>query len=304
MKALLTGAGGFVGPHLAQHLTDVGDAVVGFDAENGPDLRDQTGWIDLMAADAPDVVYHLAGWSDVGRSWDSPGAAFLVNAVGTQHVLEAARLAGVGRVVVVSSADLYGVVDPLELPLTEAQPVQPRSPYGASKQAAEAVALQYHRGFGLEVTIARPFNHLGPGQSTRFAAPSFARQIVEAEALGGPRRLLHGNLSGQRDYTDVRDVVRAYRLLATEATPGEVYNICSGEAVSTRQLLDTLLKLSPATVELQADPERYRPIDLPVLRGSAAKLAADTGWTPHYSLTQTLDDVLADARLRMSPVSD
>jgi GDP-4-dehydro-6-deoxy-D-mannose reductase len=304
MKALLTGAGGFVGPHLAQHLTGVGDTVVGFDAENGPDLRDQAGWIELLAAQTPDVVYHLAGWSDVGSSWDNPGDTFLVNSVGTQHVLEAARLAGVGRVVIVSSAELYGVVNPVELPLVESHPVQPRSPYGASKQAAEAVALQYHRGFGLEVTIARPFNHLGPGQSTRFVAPAFARQIVEAEVLGGPRQLLHGNLSGQRDYTDVRDVVRAYRLLATEATPGEVYNICSGEAVSTQRLLETLLDLSPATVELRADPERFRPIDLPVLRGSASKLAADTGWAPRYSLTQTLDDVLADARRRMSPVSD
>jgi len=304
VKALITGAGGFVGPHLAAHLREVGDSVTPLDLRRGPDLRDGPGWIRAVADAGPDVVYHLAGLSDVGGSWADPVTTFEINALGTVIVLEAARLAGTARVVVVSSADVYGLVAPEDLPLTEAHTLRPNSPYGASKQAAEAAALQYHRGHGLDVVVVRPFNHLGPGQSTRFAAPAFADQIAAAEgsvAAGqgaGPLVLRHGDLTPERDLTDVRDVVRAYRLLAERGVPGEVYNVCSGRSVSMRQVLDTLLAASEAEVVTETDPALVRPVEVPVQQGSYAKLESATGWRPELAIDRTLGDVLDDARRR------
>jgi GDP-4-dehydro-6-deoxy-D-mannose reductase len=297
VKALITGAGGFVGPHLEAHLSQCGDDVVGLDLGSGPDLRDTDAWCQAVAEAEPEVIYHLAGWSDVGRSWSDPATTFAVNALGTVSVLEAARRAGTSRVVMISSADVYGTVTPDVLPLTELHPVQPRSPYGASKQAAEAAALQYWRGHGLDTIIARPFNHLGAGQSLQFVASAFAGQIATAEA-GGGNVLRHGDLSPHRDITDVRDVVRAYRLLATDGEPGQVYNVCSGQTVSMQHLLDALLSLSNAPMDCHRDPELIRPIDLPVLRGSFAKLRTATGWEPEIHLDETLTVVLEDARQR------
>ena len=297
MKALVTGAGGFVGPHLVDHLQASGDEVTAVDLGNGPDLRDGPGWIDLVAGARPNVIYHLAGWSDVGGSWHNPVTTFEVNAIGTVSVLEAARRAGTDRVVMVSSADLYGIVSPDRLPITEDHPVQPRSPYGASKQAAEAVAAQYWRGHQLSTVVARPFNHLGPGQSPKFIAPAFAKQIAEAEA-GGPRSLRHGDLTPQRDLTDVRDVVKAYRLLAEHGADGEVYNVCRGETVSMQALLDGLIANTDITIEPTPDPDRFRPVEIPILRGSFDKLTAATGWLPAISLEETLRSVLTDARQR------
>ncbi|MEM9566579.1 MAG: GDP-mannose 4,6-dehydratase [Actinomycetota bacterium] len=301
MRALITGAGGFVGPHLADHLRASGDDVVPIDVDNGPDLRDRLGWADTVAGVGPDVIYHLAGWSDVGGSWQDPFTTFEVNVMGAISVLEAARLAGTGRVVLVSSADVYGTVGAEDLPITEQHPVRPRSPYGASKEATEAAAAQYHRGHGLDVVVVRPFNHIGPGQSPRFAAPAFACQIAEAEASdsGDPVPLRHGDLSPERDLTDVRDVVRAYRLLAETGEAGQTYNVCSGRAVAMHTVLDTLLALSPAPIRPEVDPARLRPVEVPALRGSPDKLAEATGWAPGIELDQTLREVLDDARNRV-----
>lgn len=297
MKALVTGAGGFVGPHLVAHLEANGDEVLPMDLGVGPDLRDSDAWVDVVATDKPDVIYHLAGLSNVGESWNNPVATFEVNTMGTISILEAARRAKTAKVVVVSSADVYGVVTPDVLPLTEAHPAKPRSPYGASKQAAEDAAQQYWRGHGVAAVVARPFNHLGPGQSPQFAAPAFAGQIAEAER-DGLTELRHGDLSPHRDLTDVRDVVRAYRLLAEHGEPGEIYNVCSGQTVSMQHLLDAMLSLSTAQITQVIDENLMRPIDLPVLRGSYAKLRAATGWEPEIHLDETLTAVLADARER------
>ncbi|MEM9134043.1 MAG: GDP-mannose 4,6-dehydratase [Actinomycetota bacterium] len=299
MKALITGAGGFVGPHLAAELRAAGDEVVGLDLRNGPNLLDADGWRAAVAEHEPDVIYHLAGWSDVSGSWHEPNQTFQINAVGTLSVLQAAHAAETGRVILVSSADLYGTVTPDDQPITEAHPVQPRSPYGASKQAAEALGMQYHRAFDLGVVIARPFNHLGAGQSPRFAAPAFAAQVAEAERNGGGT-VAHGDLSAQRDLTDVRDVVRAYRLLATEGRPGEVYNICSGTAVSMQSVLDRLIAQASVPVAASVDPARLRPVELPILQGSFDKLHRATGWSPTHPLDDTLACVLDDARSRVT----
>lgn len=295
MKALVTGAAGFVGPHLANHLHDEGDEVVLVDRQDGPDLLNFQGWLDLFETHTPDVVYHLAGWSDVGASWKNPLAVFQINAQGTQHVLEAARALGVTRTILISSADVYGVVRPDELPLTEKSAVKPRSPYGMSKESAEAIARQAHLGWGQEVVIARPFNHLGPGQGPGFVAPAFAAQIAACEFAGGGS-LGHGDLSTRRDLTDVRDVVRAYRLLAERGQSGEVYNICTGVDVAISDVLARLIEQATVAIETYVDEALIRPIDLPVHRGSALKLRAATGWTPSFSLRQTLTEVLEDAR--------
>lgn len=299
MKALITGAGGFVGPHLASELSAAGDEVIGLDLRNGPNLLDGEGWLAAVDGHRPDVIYHLAGWSDVSGSWQEPTRTFQVNALGTLSILEAARAAGTQRVVLVSSADLYGIVGPDEQPITEEHPVQPRSPYGASKQAAEALGLQYHRGHGLGVIIARPFNHLGAGQSSRFAAAAFAAQIAEAERHGGGQ-VAHGDLSARRDLTDVRDVVAAYRALAERGEPGATYNICSGVAVSMQSVLDRLIAQATVPVTTSIDPDRLRPVELPVLQGSYDKLHRATGWSPRRLLDETLSDVLDDARARVT----
>lgn len=305
VRALVTGAGGFVGPHLVRHLIDAGDTVTALDLSNGPDLRDREGWTETVVEHHPQVIYHLAGWSDVGGSWDNPWTAFEVNVMGTVAVLEGARLVPSratgsnpgATVVLVSSADVYGLVAESDLPLTETHEAKPRSPYGASKIAAEEIARSYHRGHGLPVVISRPFNHLGPGQAVKFAAASFARQIAELEA-GGGGIVRHGDLSTKRDMTNVHDIVRAYRLLALHGEPGETYNICSGKAVSMQHVLDTMLALSPSSIAGEVDEALIRPVDLPVLRGSHQKLTAATGWRPKVDLAQTLQDVLDDARRR------
>jgi GDP-4-dehydro-6-deoxy-D-mannose reductase len=245
----------------------------------------------------PDVVYHLAGWSDVSGSWHNPMQTFQVNAAGTLSVLEGARQAKISRVLLISSADVYGPVSPARQPITESHPAQPRSPYGVSKQAAEALGLQYHRAHGLDVVIVRPFNHLGAGQSPQFAASAFAAQIANAEKAGGGE-ILHGNLSARRDLTDVRDVVRAYRLLAEMGGPGEIYNVCSGRAVAMSDLFDMLLAQARVPVTKTLDPSRLRPVELPVLQGSHHKLTEATGWWPVVPLADTLAEVLADARDR------
>jgi len=303
MRALITGATGFVGPHLVAHLQSEGDDVTGIGHTNGPDLLDADGWIDLIARTTPDVIYHLAGFSDVGASWKAPREVFRQNAEGTLSVLEAARLNGVRRVVLVSSADVYGIASPASLPLTETAPLQPRSPYGASKQAAEALAQQYGRGWGLDVIIVRPFNHIGPGQSPNFFAPAIASKIARAELAGGGQ-VTHGDLSPERDFTDVRDVVRAYRLIATTGRTGATYNVCSGKAVAMSSILEDLIGAAMVPISTDPDPDLVRPVDLPVLRGSFEALREDTGWEPSIELSDTLVDVLGDARQRITETND
>jgi GDP-4-dehydro-6-deoxy-D-mannose reductase len=299
MRALVTGAGGFVGPVLVEHLEACGDDVTGVDHHTGPDLLDRPGWHRLLGDLVPDAVYHLGGWSDVGASWQEPVRTFRVNAEGTLHVLEAARAAGAGRVLVISSADVYGTCAPQDLPLTERQPVDPRSPYGASKVAAEVLARRAWRGDGLETVIARPFNHIGPGQSPSFVAPALAQRIAEAEAAGGGT-VRHGDLSPRRDLTDVRDVVRAYRLLVEQGEPGEVYNVCSGRDLAMTELLEHLVSHSTAAITTEVDPDLLRPVDLPVLRGSYTRLHERTGWAPEIDIGRTLADILDHARRRVS----
>jgi len=291
VRALITGGKGFVGQWLAAHLKDAGDEVVAIDIET--DVADGAAVRRVMGDVAPQAVYHLAAMTHVGESWENPSQVLNVNVLGTAEILAAARTLEVPpTMLVVSSAEVYGVVTPAQLPLGEDTPTAPATPYAASKLAAEAVALQAWRGYGQPVVVVRPFNHIGPGQSPNFAVPALAKRIVEARRSGaGSLRV--GTLTTRRDFTDVRDVVVAYRLLVERGVPGTVYNVCSGRDVAISEVADHLLELAGADLELVTDPDLVRPVDVPVLRGDPGRLQAATGWAASTPLATTLADVLA-----------
>ena len=316
----MTGAAGFVGGHLVEHLRASGDDVTCTDrASGGPDLLDAAGIRGLVAEVRPEVVYHLAGQADVGGSWDSPVQTLRTNAEGTLILLEAVRVLDGVRVVTVSSADVYGMVDPGDLPTPESAPLRPVSPYAASKAAADLLALQAHLGHGLDVVRARSFNHLGPGQSDRFVCSALASRIAAAE-LAGEDSIRVGNLDARRDFTDVRDVVRAYRCLAVDGRPGAAYNVCTGTTVSIREVAERLVEIAgldrygggpdgsggsrptgPNQIRLLDDPSLHRPMDVAVSCGDPTAIRSDTGWQPELSLDRTLVDLLEYWRERLRP---
>ena len=296
MKAVVTGANGFVGRHLVSHLQSAGDEVVGLDRE--VDIVDAAAIREAVCAAAADVVYHLAALPHVGASWDAPGLVMRVNVEGTANVVRAAEAAGAARIIVVGSAEEYGLVDPNDLPLAESAPLRPTTPYGASKVAAGFLALQAHLGRGTPTIRVRSFNHAGPGQSNQFLLPALAARIATAERTGDDAVAI-GSLDPVRDITDVRDVVRAYRLLGVAGSPGEVYNVCSGVGRSVGELAAGLIAAATRPLELSVDPQLVRAVDTPRLVGDCSKLTAATGWTPEIPLDQTMTDLLAEARSRL-----
>lgn len=290
MRALVTGSNGFVGRWLIAHLESHGDEVTGLDAE--VDITDAAAIGSAVAAAVPEAIFHLAAQASVGASWDNPAATFEVNTVGAVNVLAAASgCSEPPRVVLVSSSEVYGRVQASDLPIAEHQPFAPVSPYAASKAAAEVAGLQAWLGRGVEVVRARPFNHTGPGQRTEFVVPALAKQVAEAVRTGA-EALFTGNLDARRDISDVRDVVRAYRALAVSGEPGEAYNVCSGTAVSIRDVAERLLRIAGVDIPIVVDPARVRPVDLPELRGDPSKLRGATGWSPEVDLDETLAGVL------------
>jgi len=310
MRALVTGASGFAGRYLVETLRRDGADVL---ACGGP--RDAGGLLPLDLADGaslraaldlarPDVVFHLAAQTFVPESFASPVATYETNALGTARLLHAIREyaaagAAMPRLLFTSSAEVYGRREPGEFPLHETLTVEPATPYAASKAAAEAIVMAEARAFGMDVVVARAFNHIGPGQSDRFVVPSLAAQLA-AVASGGSPVLLVGNLNAARDFLDVRDVVAAYLALARDATSGEAYNVCSGTPVKVRDVLRDLIAIAGVAVEVREDPQRFRPLDVPVFFGSAEKLRARTGWKPSIPLAHSLHDVYTAARVQAS----
>src|SRR3954451_19117120 len=281
----------------------MGDEIEGCDRADGSvDIVDLDSVRAVVERARPEVVYHLAGWSDVGGSWAAPVEVFRANAEGTLNVLLACVEFKVDRVIAVSSADVYGIVRDDELPITEANELRPITPYAASKVAADYLALQAWLGSKLPVVRVRAFNHIGPGQSPKFVAPALSERIARNER-DGATAIPVGNLSARRDFTDVRDVVRAYRLLAEHGEPGEAYNVCSGNTVSVHELAAKLLAMARHPMELEPDPRLERPIDVPVLLGDYSRLQEITGWQPSIPLDQTLADLLDDMRLRVERLS-
>jgi GDP-4-dehydro-6-deoxy-D-mannose reductase len=298
VRAAVTGARGFVGHHLTAHLSRAGDEVLALDVDSATpvDITDASEIARVLAAIRPDVVYHLAARSHVGESWGDVEGVRRVNVDGTANVLRACCDSGVARVLVVGSAEEYGVVG-TEMPIGEDTPLRPASPYARSKADAEALALAAHDQDGLGTVCVRAFNHTGPGQSTKFLVPALASRIVIVERSGGEEVAI-GNLDPVRDYTDVRDVVRAYRLLAQHGEVGCVYNVCSGVGVSVETIAGALLALAERPMRLVVDPDLVRPTDVPILVGDPARLMATTEWSPSIPLAQTVADVIADVRSR------
>jgi GDP-4-dehydro-6-deoxy-D-mannose reductase len=301
MRVAVTGSSGFVGSHLVPYLRSHGDDVVTIDrtGTSPVDVTDAAEVRRVLQSARPDAVYHLAALSHIGESWDAPETVFRINAVGALNVLRACIDAGVERVLVAGSADVYGAVGREDLPLTEESPIRPVTPYGASKAAADVLALQTYLGDGLGTLRVRAFNHTGPGQGVSMLVPGLAQRIADAERTGGSK-IKVGHLDVVRDLSDVRDVVRAYRLLVELGTPGEAYNVCSGRGVSVQEVADAMLAMSDAPLELLVDPELVRTVDVPRLVGSPARLCAATGWEPVIPLDETLRDVLAAARARVA----
>ena len=295
MRALLTGASGFVGGWLREYLEAQGDEVVAL--AGSIDIRDGEAVAAALGEHRPEALYHLAALTHVGRSWEEPAETFSVNALGTLNVLEAARRAAQPPVILlVSSAEVYGTVG--AAPVREDAPLRPVSTYAASKVAAEYLGVQATLGRFQRVVRARPFNHVGPGQAPNFVVSALARRIALAELSGGGQVAV-GNLEPRRDIIDVRDVVRAYRLLVERGEPGEAYNVASGRTVTIAEVLDELVGLAKCPIEVVQDPSLLRPVEVPVLSGDATRLSERTGWRPEIPLTQTLGDVLEHWRRRL-----
>ncbi len=317
MRVLITGAGGFVGNHLAAHLSRAQstahltgttlfptEQVYAAVRENHLiDLKDETQVRDLLAACRPDAIYHLAAQAFVPRSFEAPWETLENNIRAQLNIIRACLdLELRPRILIVSSAEIYGEVSTAQLPMDEDTEIRPTNPYSVSKVAQDMLGLQYFLSHNLPIMRARPFNHIGPGQNSRFVAPAFAMQIASIEEGQREAVIYVGNLAAKRDFTDVRDIVRAYNMIVENGKPGEAYNVASGTTHSIQELLDTLLRLSDIDIEVHVDDARLRPVDVPEIRGDAGKLRRDTGWRPSLNFEQTLQDVLADCRGRIRQV--
>ena len=308
MRALVTGASGFVGRHLVAALRRENADVLacgGPHDEEGEyfniDLRDDESLRAAIAAARPDVVFHLAAQSFVPEAIESPLATLEINTVGSARLAGAIRAYDADpppRLLFTSSAEVYGPREPQEYPLQETLERRPANPYGASKAGAEVVLLADARSFGLDVVIARAFNHIGPGQSERFVVASLAAQLARI-AGGAEPQMYVGNLAAARDFLDVRDVVEAYLTLARRGEGAQVYNVCSGCAVTVRDVLRELIAIARVAVEVREDPARMRAVENPLSVGNAQKLRDATGWKPKIPLTQSLRDIYAYARAHL-----
>lgn len=297
MKALITGSSGFVGGYLRYELESHGYETVGLDIRPGEgtvqtDLLDAEQTFDIIRAQMPDVIFHLAGQADVGLSWKKPQLTMLLNVNAAVNIMDAVRvLCPTCRIVLVGSSDQYGNLGTLGASVSEKTEMKPSTPYAVSKRAQEEMARLYARSYSLDICMTRSFNHGGAGQRTGFIIPDFASQIARMER-GEQDFMSVGNLSSKRDYTHVKDVVRAYRLIAEKGVSGEVYNVGSGRAYSGQEVLDMMLSLSAVPVEIRADPSRMRPSDTPVICCDHSKLTRDTGWTPELDLPDIINDTL------------
>jgi GDP-4-dehydro-6-deoxy-D-mannose reductase len=308
-RALITGIGGFVGPYLATHLRSLGIDCVGVSQSPSPgghpiglgnvpvhdiDVRDRAALRELILREKPALVFHLAAMSHVPTSRANPEATFDTNVVGTFNLLEAVRqMSSPCRVLFVSTGNLYGDIDSPDQGFSESDAVRPSSPYACSKLIGEQLARSYCEDFAIEVVIARPFNHTGPGQAPTFACPEFARAIAEGVVTHAPVHLRTGPLEPRRDISDVRDVVRAYALLAERGRPGEVYNVCSGSMVPMASIVARLAEMARVPVSTELDPAKVRIREIVYSGGNPAKLRRDLGWIPEIPLDRTLADLLA-----------
>lgn len=290
-RLLITGSSGFVGRWCLDALSD-STRWEALGASDALDLRAPASIDAELAGRAPDAVLHLAAQSFVPASFDDPRGTLEVNLLGTLNLLQAlARTGFSGRFIHVSSADVYGAVAAGQMPITEARLPDPRNPYAVSKLAAEALCRQWHHSQGLDAIMVRPFNHIGPGQDARFAVSGLARQFARISRGLQPARIVAGDLEVSRDFTDVRDVIRAYFALLDAGASGELFNVCSGRPTPLREVVARLEEISGVRPEYVVDPTRLRPNEQRIAFGSAQRLRDATGWTPTLDLGQSLADI-------------
>jgi GDP-4-dehydro-6-deoxy-D-mannose reductase len=318
MRVLITGITGFAGSHLADYILREHPEVELFGiyrwrsrreniahirdglAIRECDLRDAHSVKNMLAEIRPDRIFHLAAQSFVPSSWRAPSESVVTNVIGQVNIFEAVRDIGIDpRIQIACSSEEYGMVYPEETPIKETNPLRPLSPYAVSKVAQDYLGYQYFMSYGLKVVRTRGFNHTGPRRGDVFVCSDFAKQIVSIE-YGLQEPVIHvGNLEARRDFTDVRDMVRAYWLALEHCEPGEVYNIASGTAYRIQEVLDKLLSMSRVEIEVRQDPERMRPSDVPILLGDNSKFREATGWRPEIPFDQTLADIMEYWRDRL-----
>lgn len=308
-KALITGITGFAGSHLAELLLKENFEVYGTTRPRSrtdnidliknqlnlcdADMMDSHNLYSVIVRIKPDYIFHLAAQSFVQSSWASPATTMEMNILGSVHLFEAIRRAEIDPVIQIAcSSEEYGLVYPNEIPIKETNPLRPQSPYAVSKVAMDYLGYQYHQSYKMKIIRTRGFNHTGPRRGEVFVTSSFAKQIAEIEKAKKEPLLEVGNLEAQRDWTDVRDMVRAYLLAVQKGEPGEVYNLCSQKAIKVKDMLDLLLKFSKVKVEIKQDPARLRPSDVPVLLGDYSKFHRVTGWKPEIPFEKTMEDLL------------
>lgn len=300
-KALITGSLGFVGGYLRAELETAGYDVIGLDVRQAEktiqaDLLDSEQMKQVIAQTQPDAVFHLAGQANVAQSWKMPQKTVEINVIGAVNLLEAVRAYQADtRVVLVGSSDQYGALGEAGRLVKETTPTNPQTPYAVSKQAQEQMARVYTRAYGMNICMTRSFNHGGAGQKEGFMIPDFAAGIVRVER-GQADCLWVGNLTARRDFTHVKDVVRAYRLMAEKGHAGEVYNVGSGVTYSAQEILDKLCAMARCPIRVEQDPAKMRPSDTPVICCDHSKLTEHTGWEPSIQMEQMLDEVMQEWR--------
>ncbi len=313
--ALITGITGFVGSHLAEYLLKEGLKVFGTvqprsGRSNIEHIKDKLALIEAdmrytlhvekaIKESKPDYIFHLASASSVFTSWKTPIEVMKTNIIGTVHLFEAIRKSKIDpKVQVAGSSEEYGMVHPEELPVKETNPLRPLSPYAVSKVAQDRLSYQYYQSYGLKVVVTRAFNTTGPRRPPIYVTSSFARQIAEIEK--GKKPIIYvGNLNARRDFSDVRDIVRAYWLALQRCKPGEVYNICSEKARAIQEVMDLLLSLTSRSIKIEQDPSRARPADIEVMQGDCTKFRNQTGWKPELAFERTMADLLDYWRARV-----
>ena len=310
MRILITGITGFVGSHLAEYALGLGDVeIFGIKRWRSPteniepvidqvtlidcDLRDPSSIHTLIADVRPERIFHLAAQSYVPTSWSAPAESLTTNILGQLHLFEAIRETGCDCLIqVAGSSEEYGLVHSHETPITENNPLRPLSPYAVSKVAQDMLAYQYYRSYGTQVVRTRAFNHTGPRRGDVFVTSNFAKQVARIEACKQEPVIHVGNLNAQRDFTDVRDIVRAYWLSLESGEPGAVYNVASGRAWRISEVLEMLLDHTELEIEVREDPARLRPSDVELLLGDASRFQEATGWAPQIPFETTIVDLL------------
>ncbi|MCD6310409.1 MAG: GDP-mannose 4,6-dehydratase [Candidatus Eremiobacteraeota bacterium] len=311
MKILITGITGFAGPYLAKYIMKSHPEASIYGTFRRParmdninhiidkielikcDLMNATHVMNMMKSIRPDYIFHLAAQSYVPASWHNPADTIINNVIGELNIFEAVRKIGINPLIQLAcSSEEYGMVYEDELPIKETNPLRPLSPYGISKVAQDLLGYQYHASYGMRIIRTRAFSHSGPGRKEVFVESNFAKQIVNIEAGIQKPVIKVGNLDARRDYSDVRDTVRAYWLAVEKGEPGEVYNIASGNSYAIREILDILLSMTGLDIKIEVDPSRLRPSDVPRLVGDATKIRKLTGWKPEIPFEKTLEDIL------------